>query len=98
MDDRKRLQESWARTTAHLRRAARLLPEVPAPSEDGRVEQFREYLEHNELELALDALEALGECNPVPSEFWGHLREAAAEMRLEKHVARLAERSGRTPG
>jgi hypothetical protein len=60
MNDRERFRESWERTRAHLNRALSLLPAVSVESEDGRVSQYLHWIEHNELELAIDELEALG--------------------------------------
>ena len=98
MNDRARLQESWDRTRGHLNRALVLLPAVPAESDDARVSRYYELIEHNELELALDELEGLGEMNSASQRFWSHLRDAAQEMGLGGHLARferrLSERGG----
>ena len=51
------------------------------------VELYQEWLDHNELELALYVPEGLGEMNAVPRQFWAHLRDAAREMRLGLDVA-----------
>ncbi|HQJ07340.1 MAG TPA: hypothetical protein PLI57_13295, partial [Spirochaetota bacterium] len=48
-------------------------------------ESFFEYLEYCEIEQALDALEALGEANEAPNEFWLNLLESAKEMKFERH-------------
>lgn len=86
----RRLHESWARTRRHLSHAAALLPaDLVEPEDGGRLARYREWLEHNELELALDELEGLGEINRVPREFWIHLRDAALEMQLEERRLRL---------
>lgn len=82
-------EQSWERTRAHLAAAVAHLPENPAPNpEGGRLEEYRDYLEHNELELALDELEALGEANPVSAAYWQALARAAAEMQLREHERR----------
>lgn len=47
------LQESWHRTRTHLGQALGLLSDVS--DRRPQVERFQEYLDHNELELALDA-------------------------------------------
>src|SRR5262245_18625884 len=92
MPDR-RLRESWARTQAHLSEAAARLPASLFESDEGgRLDRYREWIEHNELELALDELEMLGEINPVSRLFWSHLRDAAVEMRLDHHRLRLERR------
>ena len=98
MTDR-RLQESWTRAQAHLSRAAALLPASLVESDEGgRLDRYREWIEHNELELALDELEGLGENNPVPRPFWAHLRDAAIEMRLDQHLLRLDRKLAENAG
>jgi hypothetical protein len=87
------LQESWDRTQAHLMRATALLPASPVESEEGgRLDRYRDWIEHNELELALDELEMLGGINKVPRQFWVCLRDAAIEMHLPNHQLRLDRR------
>jgi hypothetical protein len=44
---------------------------------------FEEYLDCNELGLALDELAGLGEGNGAPPEFWALLLEAAEAMNLQ---------------
>jgi hypothetical protein len=84
------LAASWARTRQHLQGALAQLPSPAQPGEDGgAVEMYREYLDENELELALDELEMLGDANPVPPGFWHSLLKAALEMGLTTHVERL---------
>ena len=94
MPNRDELFKSWDRTRAHLGRAAGLLPATPVESDTGaRLDHYRELLEHNELELALEVLEGLGAMNTVPPEFWSHLRDAALEMGgLDEYVIRFDQR------
>ncbi|MBI5537993.1 MAG: hypothetical protein HY898_35045 [Deltaproteobacteria bacterium] len=74
------LRESWARTTAHLSRAAEL-------STGQDLSQFREYLEHNELQLAADVLTELAdEHGQLPRAFWEALQYAYENMGLEKNA------------
>lgn len=81
--NRQELERSWAITRAHLSAAARLLPKDPVSGEGGcSLSQYREWLDHNELELALDELACVGEENAVPREFWLQLIEAAQNMNL----------------
>lgn len=73
------LQESWNRTIAHLSAARDLL------ALDAATLQFvNEYLNHNELGLALDVLvdagKQVGDAAPVT--VWSALREAVAEMEI----------------
>src|SRR5262249_34146288 len=50
------------------------------------IAQYQEFLDHNELELACDRLEAYGENHGVCREFWLALRDAASKMELSDHV------------
>ena len=76
------LEASWAVTRRHLDAAARMLPEE-------RLAEYRSWLEHNELELALDELAAIGDALHPPRGFWEELARAAANMRLDEKAARL---------
>jgi hypothetical protein len=89
MKTRADLEASWTRTRQHLESAFAYLPPSPKVGEDGgNVALYREYLEQNELELALDELEMLGEANPVSAAFWQSLLQAALEMGLTSHEER----------
>jgi len=81
------LMTSWERTTEHLL-AARSMLAVP----DSLLLDFTEYLEHNELELALDELEWVAIETGVPEGFWRKANEAAQEMGLVEHSHRFSER------
>jgi hypothetical protein len=90
---RRELEESWARTTGHLLAGLACLSPIPRRSDcDDRVHKFREWLDHNELELALDELEALGDLLRVRGAFWEHLLLAATEMKLDENAQRLREK------
>lgn len=70
--------ESWARTAADLLTAAGFL-------EDQSLTAVREYLAHNELQLAADTLVDIGdEHGQLPSAFWEALRRAYENMGLER--------------
>jgi len=90
---RDELTQSWQRTRAHLAAAVAMLPAMQGARtlHDCR-RAYLEFLEHNELELALDELESLGKKNSVPSEYWAVLAEAAAEMNLMEHTKRYRKR------
>ena len=60
------------------------------------MERIQQYLDHNELELALDEREHLGEHASAPIEFWAELRSAAEEMRLAGHYERICRQMRRT--
>ncbi len=83
------LQKLWLKIEKHLNNAFNLLPPNPIDNQEGgRVQNFHEFLNANELELALDELEGLSEVNKVPNEFWNDLFEAASLMKLEEHKKR----------
>ena len=93
MASREQLNQSWERTRSHLGRATALLPPDAAQSDSaGRIDRYFEYLGHNELQLALDELEGIGENNEVSNEYWLELRSAAQEMGLEVSVQRIDQR------
>jgi len=86
------LRASWKRTAAHLNDARSELPEDPAPGDEGgTASDFQEFLDHNELELALDELEGMATTNPTTTHFWFCLRAAASEMALERHRDRYSK-------
>ena len=65
------LKNLWGQVRRRLNRAADLLPyPLRRGPEGGTIEAYREWLEHNELELALDELEMLGDVNEVPDTYW----------------------------
>lgn len=87
------LEALWAQVSQELEGAARLLPSPAQKGDDGgTIEAFHDWLEHNELELALDELELLGEANEVPDDFWLHLATAAGFMKLDARQARCRSR------
>jgi hypothetical protein len=91
----KELEASWSRTRANLEKAFAQLPSFPEDGEEGgSVRRYREWLDYNELELALDELELLGEANHVGKLFWESLLRAATEMSLNAHAARYREKVG----
>jgi hypothetical protein len=83
------LHASWEITRVHLEAAYNQLPSPVKEDVSGpTVESFHEYLTHNELGLALDELEGLGQFNNCSSAFWRELAAAAQSMNLHEHVAR----------
>jgi hypothetical protein len=80
------LIELWKRIEADLRRARGTLP--PEAAEDPAVREYQDFLDHNELELACDLLEAYAEDHPVSREFWLALRDASVKMELHDRAAR----------
>jgi hypothetical protein len=92
-----RLLKSWKITAALLERARQALPE---PSEEQKPEcvailaEYHELLEHNELALAFDALEALGHLVPCRGGFWRDLERAAENMGLTDKLPALRKGTG----
>jgi histidinol-phosphate aminotransferase len=80
------LIEKWQTIDADLRRARRTLP--PEADSNSLVLEFQDFLNHNELELACDMLEAYGDSHPVSREFWLALRDASMKMKLPERVTR----------
>ncbi|HGS4984503.1 TPA: hypothetical protein ACMDSY_004500 [Vibrio parahaemolyticus] len=77
------LEKSWKITIKYLNAARRKLPEEMFFSEAKEAEKdFNEYLKHNELELAMNALDDMGILSNAPDEFWLDLELAASNMGL----------------
>ena len=90
---RREVERSWDRTRGHLNAAVACLH----PDSDGRecdelLRRHQEYLDVNELELALDELEALGDLLHERGSFWWHLLLAAEEMGFEQHAERIRQK------
>lgn len=82
---RKELEQKWEKTRGFLEAAAKLLP--PSISRTGdRLVRYREWLEHNELELAYDELKGIGDDILLPRQFWEALKNAAISMELPKQL------------
>jgi len=93
MANRLELERIWTQVHHHLEAAKNLLPVGAGGSgEGGPLEDCQEFLEHNELELAFDELEMLGQANSVPQAYWHELSSAARLMRLEDKEARCRSR------
>ena len=78
------LIELWKKIGADLRRARGTLP----TEHDNLLREYQEFLDHNELELACDILEAYADEHPVSREFWLALRDAAVKMQLHDRASR----------
>jgi hypothetical protein len=72
------LRDSWERTRGHL---ARAWVELPLGGSDDLI-WYQEFLDQNELGLAMEALQGVGEDRNAPRTFWAALVEAASEMKL----------------
>lgn len=80
-----RILKQWQVTEALLRQAA---TEIDGAPEFAACE---EYLNHTELELALDVLEDAGHHNNVARDFWWNLKKAAEVLGLHERYAALRE-------
>ena len=83
------LWKRWKVTEAYLRSAQRALTEPPAEvaAEFERLQsEFSSFIDHNELELALDMLQELGELVTCRGGFWRDLERAAESMSLPNRL------------
>ncbi|WP_315773778.1 MULTISPECIES: hypothetical protein [unclassified Bradyrhizobium] len=88
------LAARWTAVRASLGRAQTALPAPPLRHVQACAklyEDFAEYLEHNELALALDALMELGRLTTPPGGFWRDLERAAEIMNLDDRILALRE-------
>jgi hypothetical protein len=84
MDER--LLKQWETTERLLKAAA---SEIASPA---RQRDFSHFIDHNELELALDVLEAAAAEQAVSSEFWWNMKKAAQVMGLTDRCKRFQVR------
>jgi hypothetical protein len=95
----KALIESWKKTTAYLLDARANLSEAAEGICAEEIQQFQEYLEHNELGLALDCLEEACEKSGMESLRVSELLAlAAANMGLSQRVQKLDEHISKIRG
>jgi hypothetical protein len=90
------LSNLWALVKADLDRARNLLSN--SSDDQPSLRRYYEFVEHNELELACDALEESARDRDASSEFWLALRDAALKMRLVENVARYRKRADEKQG
>lgn len=84
------LLKSWAETERLLEQARRELGEDEGFAEN--VAEYQDYLGHNELELAMEALADLPDPARASPMFWEALRDAAANMGLQDRQGELHQR------
>lgn len=77
--DGRDLEASWTRTRMHLTVAQNALNEVTAIDSVNALAEFQRFLEHNELELAMESLAAAGS-EATAAAFWRSLADAADSM------------------
>jgi len=73
------LSVQWRATIDHLESARRALTDP----DDARLATYREFLHHNELGLAFDALADIADSQPAPQDVWESLLVAAGSMKLD---------------
>lgn len=87
--NREQLNRSWRVTRNHLAAARDRIPNATPASDEGySLANYNEWLSHNELELAFDELEGLGDEHEFGHQFWSSLLAAAENMKLEDHANR----------
>jgi hypothetical protein len=89
------LIKQWKAVETVLSSAYRALPlptEAVRSDFEVAVADYRKYLEHNELELALDALAAAAELVAARGGVWRDLERAAQFMELSQRAADLHAR------
>ena len=80
------LKESWIITKRHLRKAVSIAGLLD-------LDDFHDYLNHNELELAADVLTEEGlDRGDLPGAFWDALYCSYNSMKLEKKAQQCADR------
>jgi hypothetical protein len=97
---------TWEKVSTLLREARDSLPSgtvnassrpVPAGPLSNTCEEFEEFLEHNELELAWDALAEIAKQVHAPSLCWKKLAQAARLMELFVKAEEADRRSEANP-
>jgi hypothetical protein len=78
--------KSWKITETLLERARHALPASREQEHAPLFVRYREFMEHNELGLALDVLEELGHLTCARGGFWRDLERAAENMGLADRV------------
>jgi len=86
-------EATWSEVQSLLRRASERIcpvrnaagrPQAESSYLGGSMDEFSEFVSHNEFELAWDALAAVADKVQVPPEFWDELAEAALLMELPR--------------
>jgi hypothetical protein len=89
------LHKRWQVTQTLLQRAKCALPTPPQAQQDEfaiLLARYQHFLDHNELELALDMLEEVGDLLPCRGGYWRDLARAARTMGLTERVPQLEKR------
>ena len=94
MIDHIKLALGWRVTCKWLRRAeAMIRQECDEEVISKWLHEFEEFIEHNELECALNMLEEACERFTPSSDVWSLMAEAASSMKLEEQAQMLRERA-----
>ena len=94
MNDRVRLDKIWHVARAHMSHALDALPdpEEAVRSEFERyISEYHEFIDHNELECALDMLQEAGDLGAPHGGFWRSLERAAETMQLTERIPYFRE-------
>jgi len=92
-----KLVKSWKISRTLLERARHALPVRHAPEHAALLTRYREFMEHNEFELALDILEELGRLTSARGGFWRDLEQAAESMGLTERLPALRKAFAEAP-
>ncbi len=84
------LLQSWQQTRRLLADALAALPS----GHQATLAAYQDWLDNNELELAMDELEIVGDAVSAPPDFYACLARAAANMNLVMREAQLRDRAG----
>jgi hypothetical protein len=87
------LIKSWAISLHHLAASRFYVPEqLPNTEAEESWINAQSFLHRNELELALEALQELGELCTAPSAFWLELLSAAENMSLAEQATAIRQK------
>ena len=86
------LLKRWMVSPTLLERARRALPDGCEQRYETQLARYREFLEHSEFELALDALEEIGHLVACRGGFWRDLERAAENMGLVDRLPTLRKK------
>lgn len=90
--DQIKLSFGWRRTRALLHNAFAMITSTSTTPEVGRyLAEYRDMLDHNELECAMNMLEQAGDSLDMGSQFWEHLAAAAESMELTREGERFRQ-------
>lgn len=98
--DRQELWKRWKVCETLLKRAHSALPNPEAKEEQqfrALEKAFLEYIEHNEIELALNKLEEMGEIVTARGGFWKDLIRVAETMGLSDRIPHFENKFLQTP-